>query len=332
MKRLKGAQWSIQAYPGRRFGVARRSAVGGRGRSVPDLAHHGARALYEVAEGNPVDWLAQLFETILKVTQRAWLRTCSCCMHSPLRPHAVAVLRMLRQPVCARLRGDCMQRLCCRALSPDTRRAAATSFSTTSAPTLAARSSCPIACAPHPPPTPAPSPAPQVFDEGLEKANVPYPYGFAIIALTVGVKLATFPLSQKQVGPPTAWPGLAAVVVVLPPAPAQAFPHGTAAQQGTHMVVQAAEIGHLRLVLPQSLYATCHTPQWCRQADVCCRRSIVVIPWHPPVRGRNGLAHTLPTMCFAPLTGSADVAVVCLGRGPAAPHGAHHPKSCMLRD
>lgn len=37
------------------------------------------------------------------------------------------------------------------------------------------------------------------IDNGLEGANVPYSYGFSIIALTILVKLATFPLSQKQV-------------------------------------------------------------------------------------------------------------------------------------
>jgi hypothetical protein len=41
----------------------------------------------------------------------------------------------------------------------------------------------------------------QTLDDGLEKANVPYSYGFAIIALTVLVKLATFPLTQKQASP-----------------------------------------------------------------------------------------------------------------------------------
>jgi hypothetical protein len=39
----------------------------------------------------------------------------------------------------------------------------------------------------------------QVLDDGLDKAGVPYAYGFAIITLTLLVKLATFPLSQKQV-------------------------------------------------------------------------------------------------------------------------------------
>lgn len=42
----------------------------------------------------------------------------------------------------------------------------------------------------------------QLIDEGLEKAHVPFSYGFAIITLTVLVKIATFPLSQKQVRPP----------------------------------------------------------------------------------------------------------------------------------
>jgi YidC/Oxa1 family membrane protein insertase len=39
----------------------------------------------------------------------------------------------------------------------------------------------------------------QVLDGLLEKSNVPYAYGFSIILLTILVKLATFPLSQKQV-------------------------------------------------------------------------------------------------------------------------------------
>ncbi|GFR49521.1 hypothetical protein Agub_g11564 [Astrephomene gubernaculifera] len=39
----------------------------------------------------------------------------------------------------------------------------------------------------------------RTLDDGLEKAHVPYSYGFSIIALTVLVKLATFPLTQKQV-------------------------------------------------------------------------------------------------------------------------------------
>jgi hypothetical protein len=42
----------------------------------------------------------------------------------------------------------------------------------------------------------------EVLDAGLEGANVPYSYGFAIILLTLLVKLATFPLSQKSVRPP----------------------------------------------------------------------------------------------------------------------------------
>lgn len=50
------------------------------------------------------------------------------------------------------------------------------------------------------PTLPALLPPAQLLDAGLEKLNVPYSYGFAIIALTVLVKAATFPLSQKQVG------------------------------------------------------------------------------------------------------------------------------------
>jgi len=39
----------------------------------------------------------------------------------------------------------------------------------------------------------------KVIDSGLEAADVPYSYGFAIIILTVLVKLVTFPLSKQQV-------------------------------------------------------------------------------------------------------------------------------------
>lgn len=39
----------------------------------------------------------------------------------------------------------------------------------------------------------------QLIDSTLASAHVPYSYGFAIIALTLLVKAATFPLSQKQV-------------------------------------------------------------------------------------------------------------------------------------
>ena len=39
----------------------------------------------------------------------------------------------------------------------------------------------------------------QGIDGVLVSAGVPYSYGFAIIALTLLVKVATFPLSQKQV-------------------------------------------------------------------------------------------------------------------------------------
>lgn len=38
----------------------------------------------------------------------------------------------------------------------------------------------------------------KVLDSGLEAAHVPYSYGFAIIALTIIVKLATYPLTKKQ--------------------------------------------------------------------------------------------------------------------------------------
>jgi len=39
----------------------------------------------------------------------------------------------------------------------------------------------------------------KAIDGGLESAGVPYSYGFAIILLTLSVKLATFPLTKKQV-------------------------------------------------------------------------------------------------------------------------------------
>lgn len=45
----------------------------------------------------------------------------------------------------------------------------------------------------------APSLRLQVLDAGLSGAGVPYAYGFAIILLTILVKLATFPLSKQQV-------------------------------------------------------------------------------------------------------------------------------------
>lgn len=40
-----------------------------------------------------------------------------------------------------------------------------------------------------------------MIDGGLEKLSVPYSYGFSIIILTLLVKVATFPLTQKQVCP-----------------------------------------------------------------------------------------------------------------------------------
>ncbi|EFN53953.1 hypothetical protein CHLNCDRAFT_25162, partial [Chlorella variabilis] len=39
----------------------------------------------------------------------------------------------------------------------------------------------------------------KVLDDGLEKVGVPYSYGFAIILLTVLVKVATYPLTKQQV-------------------------------------------------------------------------------------------------------------------------------------
>lgn len=40
----------------------------------------------------------------------------------------------------------------------------------------------------------------QILKDGLSAVHVPYAYGFAIILLTVIVKIATFPLTKKQVG------------------------------------------------------------------------------------------------------------------------------------
>ena len=58
-------------------------------------------------------------------------------------------------------------------------------------------------CPPPSPPVPAAAAAApcdiQFLDERLEESGVPYSYGFAIILLTIMVKVATFPLSQKQV-------------------------------------------------------------------------------------------------------------------------------------
>ena len=41
--------------------------------------------------------------------------------------------------------------------------------------------------------------APQTIDGGLESLNVPYSYGYAILCLTLLVKVVTFPLTKKQV-------------------------------------------------------------------------------------------------------------------------------------
>ncbi len=44
----------------------------------------------------------------------------------------------------------------------------------------------------------------QVLQQGIDGTGAPYSYGFAIILLTVIVKAATFPLTQKQVRLPWA--------------------------------------------------------------------------------------------------------------------------------
>jgi hypothetical protein len=40
---------------------------------------------------------------------------------------------------------------------------------------------------------------PQLLDNGLAGLHIPYSYGFAIILLTIIVKILTFPLTKKQV-------------------------------------------------------------------------------------------------------------------------------------
>lgn len=39
----------------------------------------------------------------------------------------------------------------------------------------------------------------QVLDSMIAGVNIPYSYGFAIILLTILVKILTFPLTKKQV-------------------------------------------------------------------------------------------------------------------------------------
>jgi YidC/Oxa1 family membrane protein insertase len=39
----------------------------------------------------------------------------------------------------------------------------------------------------------------QLLEGGLARAGVPYSYGFAIILLTIMVKVATYPLTKKSV-------------------------------------------------------------------------------------------------------------------------------------
>lgn len=38
------------------------------------------------------------------------------------------------------------------------------------------------------------------MQDGLKKLNVPYSYGWSIVALTAVIKLVTFPLTKKQAG------------------------------------------------------------------------------------------------------------------------------------
>lgn len=38
------------------------------------------------------------------------------------------------------------------------------------------------------------------LQDGLDKLNVPYSYGWSIVVMTACIKVATFPLTKKQVG------------------------------------------------------------------------------------------------------------------------------------
>lgn len=40
----------------------------------------------------------------------------------------------------------------------------------------------------------------RIMQDGLKKLNVPYSYGWSIVALTAVIKLVTFPLTKKQAG------------------------------------------------------------------------------------------------------------------------------------
>jgi YidC/Oxa1 family membrane protein insertase len=55
----------------------------------------------------------------------------------------------------------------------------------------------------------------KIIDGALDRAGVPYSYGFAIIAITLAVKAAAFPLSQKQVESTLAMQALAPRVKAL---------------------------------------------------------------------------------------------------------------------
>mmetsp|Transcript_2106 Transcript_2106/g.2962 ORF Transcript_2106/g.2962 Transcript_2106/m.2962 type:complete len:453 (+) Transcript_2106:94-1452(+) len=55
----------------------------------------------------------------------------------------------------------------------------------------------------------------KAIDGALEKFGVPYSYGFAIILLTLGVKVATFPLSKQQVESTLAMQSLAPAIKQL---------------------------------------------------------------------------------------------------------------------
>jgi YidC/Oxa1 family membrane protein insertase len=55
----------------------------------------------------------------------------------------------------------------------------------------------------------------KILDAGLSKAGIPYSYGFAIILLTIIVKVATFPLSKQQVESTLAMQAIAPQVKAL---------------------------------------------------------------------------------------------------------------------
>ena len=60
--------------------------------------------------------------------------------------------------------------------------------------------SCRVASTAHVLPPHPTHPPPQLLQDGLKRLNVPYSYGWSIVVMTAAIKLATFPLTKKQVG------------------------------------------------------------------------------------------------------------------------------------